>query len=263
MADILSTDLIAPFIPPGALCSRLIVLDQVDSTNTHLKRLATEGAEHGTIVVVDSQTAGRGRADRSFHSPAGRGVYFSILFRPDVELAGVTAITAFSAVAVCRAIEAACGIAPQIKWVNDLVIDDKKLCGILTESSVSNSGRYYIIGVGINVHHGPTDFPEELQGTATSLAMHTTCPIQRARLIAELIGAFSNMYQALLTNPAPYIACYKELSACIGRNIYVYQNNLRRAAHALGINDDCGLHVRYEDGTEEMLQYGETSIRKT
>ena len=150
----------------------LHVLETVDSTNSFCRRLALEGAPDGTAVLADCQTAGRGRRGRSFQSPAGKGLFFSILWRPDCAPEELLPLTALSAVAVCRAIQRVTGVRPQIKWPNDLVLGGRKLAGILTEMSLEGeSGHvsHVVVGIGINVHQQPEDFAGEVADIATSL----------------------------------------------------------------------------------------------
>lgn len=140
----------------------MIVLDSVDSTNNYLKLLAGQGAPHGTIAIADEQTGGRGRQGRSFASPKGVGLYYSLLLRPDCAPAEASHLTAMVAVAVCDAIEAAAGVRPGIKWTNDIILNEKKLVGILTEMSAeweSGTLQYLVTGIGINCNHQLTDFP--------------------------------------------------------------------------------------------------------
>ncbi len=125
---------------------RIVVLDEVDSTNTEAKRLALKSAPDGTVVISDHQTGGRGRQGRSFSSPAGQGVYLTVLLRPNCTAQQLGLLTVMAAVAVCDAVEAACGVRPGIKWTNDLVLGGKKLCGILTELSLAPDGTVDSVG---------------------------------------------------------------------------------------------------------------------
>ena len=153
---------------------RLLCLDTVDSTNTECKRQAMAGAEEGLVVIADEQTGGRGRLGRSFQSPKGCGLYLSALLRPRLEPAQVTDFTAWVAVAVCDGIEAACGVRPQIKWTNDIILGGKKLVGILTElglESESNALEYLVPGIGINANHRPEDFTPEIKSDRSHVVL--------------------------------------------------------------------------------------------
>lgn len=155
------------------LGNRILCLDRIDSTNTECKRQAMAGAPEGLAVIAEEQTAGRGRAGRSFQSPRDGGLYLSVLMRPRLALSQVSDMTAWVAVAVCDAVEAVCGLRPQIKWTNDLILNGKKLCGVLTELGLTrdNGLDYLVTGIGINVNQQETDFEGEVREIATSLAI--------------------------------------------------------------------------------------------
>ena len=179
-------------------CPDLRCLAEVDSTNSYLKREALAGAPHGTVAVANYQNAGRGRMTRSFQSPPGRGVYLSILLRPQLppeELLGVTGMTA---VAVCAAVERTAGVRPGIKWTNDLVLNGRKLCGILTEMAVEGETgitQFLVIGAGVNVSHTPEDFEPEVAKMATSLAQEGY-QVSRAALAAAMAEELYRLSEA-------------------------------------------------------------------
>ena len=249
-----------------SFCPEIVFLDEVDSTNTYLKQRAESGAQHGTVCIANAQTGGRGRRGRSFESQKGQGLFFSILLRPEEGTLpeNLSAITAFAAVAVCDALTKVVDITPKIKWVNDILVDDKKLVGILSELSLSaESGQvdYIVIGVGINVHQQAENFSPEVRETATSLDILTGEYINRATLAANLIAAFDHMYQTQKRDPTALTARYRLLSCTIGRDIDVITGDTKKAAYAFDIDENCGLLVRYDDGGEDTLHYGEISIR--
>ena len=242
---------------------RLICLDSIDSTNNYLKRLAVEGALDGTVAVADQQTAGRGRLGRSFQSPPGTGIYISFLLRPDLLPNRAMNLTACTAVAVCDAVERACGMRPQIKWTNDVLMNKRKLCGILTEMSVegeTGSLQYIVVGIGVNVNQNLEDFPSELQNIAGSVAMATGKKMDRGRLTAELINAMDEMYAAWQTGHWD-VDRYRADCATIGREVRVIRGSSERNAFAETVDDDFALVVRYEDGTRETVFSGEVSVR--
>jgi len=255
---------IRPLLASEGFCSEIIYLDEVDSTNSYLKRLAADGAAHGTVVIANAQTGGRGRLGRSFVSEPGKGLFFSLLLRPEGEAArNLTTLTSLTAVCVCEAIAAVCDVEPCIKWVNDILVGDRKLCGILLEMGMVAELRqvdYVVAGVGINVHYQAEDFPSEVRDRVTSLSMLTDKPVSRAGLTAALIDVLAQMYGSL-AEPGDYVERYRALCTTIGREIRILRGDESRPAKALGIADDCGLIVRYPDGGEEILYYGETSIR--
>ena len=243
---------------------RVLCLSTVDSTNNRLRELALCGAPAGQVVLADAQTKGRGRRGRVFASPKQQGIYLSILLRPDSLPADIAEITAWTAVAVNNAIESVCGIRAGIKWVNDLIINRKKICGILTETSVESESGYVqsvIIGIGINVNGQREDFPEEIQAIATSLAMETGKPIIRARLAAALIRELDGLSQAWPKGKAKYLAAYRKDNITTGKEILVVRGTEKAPAYATAIGDDFSLRVRYADGRSESLSGGEISIK--
>ena len=187
-----SPDLLSPGLltrPGQAVGNRVVCLDVTDSTNNECKRLAAQGAENGLVVVAGEQTGGKGRRGRSFLSLPGKGLYLSVLLRPQASLRQVQQLTAWCAVAVCRATEALTGLSCQIKWVNDPLLDGKKLCGILCELGLDDDGRldYVVVGMGVNVSQTAEDFGPELSRMATSLGQHMASPPRRSEVAAALI----------------------------------------------------------------------------
>lgn len=243
---------------------RVLCLDSVDSTNRRLREMAYDGAPEGQVVLANEQTGGRGRLGRSFASPRDKGIYFSILLRPEGTPADSVAITAWTAVAVRRAIQTVCGVSPSIKWVNDLVLNGKKLCGILTEMSVeSESGRVQsvIVGIGLNVNEIPADFPEEVRQVATSLAAETGKTCARAPLAAEIIRQMDRLRADWPQEKAAYLEAYRTGNLTVGREVCITTANGERHAEAVTIREDFSLAVRYADGRTENLLGGEVSVR--
>lgn len=240
------------------------IFDSIDSTNNALKRAADGGAPHGTIYISDEQTGGRGRLGRSFASPKGVGVYFSLLLRPDCAPTQVGHITAMVAVAVCDAIEATAGVRPQIKWTNDLVLGKKKLAGILTEMSVeweSSTLQYIVTGIGINCNHRLSDFPEAVQPMATSLMLELEKPVDRNRLCAEMIRSLSRMSEEILSGKARWLERYKADCITIGSHVRVVRGTDVRTGFATGLDENGGLIVRYDSGETGVVYSGEVSVR--
>jgi BirA family biotin operon repressor/biotin-[acetyl-CoA-carboxylase] ligase len=260
-SDVLSESGIRQYLRGDAQSPRLNVYDSVSSTNIVLRELANDGAPEGTVVVAASQTGGRGRKGRSFYSPQGTGGYVSILLKPDIAAADATLITTTAAVAVCDAVEAVSDRKPEIKWVNDVFIDGKKICGILTEASLSmESGRieYAVLGTGINVYTPEGGFPKEIQNIAGSVFCKPQ-PDAKNRLIAEYLNSFLPRYHDL--GGKATIAEYQRRSFVVGRTITVISGNAETPAKALGVDDRCRLLVEFEDGTQATLSSGEISIR--
>ena len=248
---------------PGDFPWQVHWYDTIDSTNTEAKRLALLGAPHGTVVIAGSQTAGRGRMGRSFASPGGLGLYFSLLLRPGCRAEELMHLTCAAGVAACRGVEAVTGYRPGIKWINDLVAENKKLGGILTELSVdAGTGRvnYAIIGIGINCGHAPDDFPPELRDIAISLRTVTGKPVDIAALAAALAEQLAVMDEQLMTNRDAIMAAYRENCVTLGRQVRVI-GQTEREATALDIDPEGGLVVRYADGSIATVSSGEVSVR--
>ena len=254
---------LSAYLPPKRIES-VQYRESVDSTNNALRELAFSGAPDGQILIANEQTNGRGRRGRTFVSPKEKGIYLSVLFRPDSLPSDMTAITAWTAVAVNHAIESVCQIRPGIKWVNDLVINRKKVCGILTEMSVeSESGhvQHVIIGIGLNVNEEVSDFPDDLTQIATSLAIETGKQVCRAKLTAQIIKELDRMCGLWPDAKQTYLDSYRTDNIVTGKEITVIQNKIEKSGVATEITDDFALGVQYEDGTEEILSSGEVSIR--
>lgn len=236
-------------------------LESTDSTNTCVRRLAEAGAPEGSVVVAAAQTAGRGRSGKSFLSPAGTGLYMSILLRPQLAMGDALLITTAAAVAVAHAVERVAAVKAQIKWVNDVYVDGKKVCGILTEGALDleNGGlRYAILGIGINICPPAGGFPPELAPIAGALT-GAGGEALRAPLAAAVLDEFFALYPHLTEKP--FYDDYVSRSLLTGRQIEVLRGGTRLPATALGIDRDLHLRVRYADGSEENLAAGEVSTR--
>ena len=238
--------------------------DTIDSTNTRAKVLAKEGAPHGTVLIAGKQTVGRGRMGRSFSSPAGMGVYLSVILRPNCPPEKLMHLTCAAGVAACKAVETAASIAPQIKWTNDLVCGTKKLGGILTELSLDSASglvEYAIVGIGINCCQQKTDFPAELQDMATSLTQLTGSICSPARLAASLTEALFAMDKQLFAEKKLLMDSYRNRCITLGKDIVVVRGEDRAYGTALDLDEDGGLLVRFRDGTERVVSSGEVSVR--
>lgn len=243
--------------------NRITVLDSTPSTNSYLRAMAEQGVPSGSVTAL-TQTAGRGRMGRSFFSPA-RGLYWSILLRPPYTAEECLALTPMAAAAAAESIEAVYGISPQIKWVNDLLLNGKKICGILTESAVAADSlrpRYVIVGVGINLAPPEGGFPPELREIAgTLLPTAEAYDVQQhARLLITLQERFLAHYAHMETRS--YLESYRRRLCMLGEPILVLENETVRSAVALAVDDDLRLLVRYDDSTEEWRSSGEIRIRR-
>lgn len=228
-----------------------------DSTNRRASALALEGACHGTCVVSAHQSAGRGRLGRSFYSPEKQGIYLSVILKPTFDISKAVLITAAASVAVSRAIQAVCGVRPQIKWVNDLYLDGKKICGILTEAITDfESGQITNIVAGIGINCSCEDFPEELRDIAGGIPGSYSKNALAAEVVNQLLDVASNI------EAREFIDEYRQASMVIGKDVNVIKTGKEpAAAFAEDIDNNGALIVRYADGRREALTTGEVSIR--
>ncbi len=241
-----------------------IHLECVDSTNTYLKGLSASGkAGFYDFVTADTQTSGRGRLGRSFSSTSGKGIYLSYLVNPkDATPEALSRITAWGAVAVRDALLEACGVSVGIKWVNDLVRDGRKLCGILTES-VFDGGRVasVVMGIGINVNHSTGDFPEELSEVALSLGQLTGKTYDIKDVTLAVVKHLDIMNDAFPNAKGYYLEEYRKSCVVPGNKIRILSDGTERIGTALAIDEDFGLEVLFEDGKRETVTGGDVSVR--
>lgn len=244
-------------------CGSLAVLKTVGSTNTYAKALAARRAPHGTVVIADQQTAGRGRMGRSFSSPKGLGLYCSVILRLPIPPDRSVHLTILAAEAARRAVLEITGVDTGIKWINDLVFDRKKLCGILTETAVSSPDRldYAVIGVGVNCDQLAADFPPQILEQAVSLRQVTGRETDRAALAAALIRHLDSAFQALMTDCSAWLDSYRAHCVTLGQDVLLVQNGQSRPAHADSMDDRGALLVTLPDGTQERIFSGEVSVR--
>ena len=260
-SDVLSESGIRQYLTGEAQQLDLKVFDSVDSTNLVLRTLANAGASEGTVVIAAEQSGGRGRKGRSFYSPQGTGVYISLLLKPKIAPDDATLITTTAAVAVCGAVEALSGEEASIKWVNDVFLRGKKVCGILTEGSFdmeSGQFEYAILGAGINVFEPAGGFPAEIREIAGSVLL-SPAPDAKNRAIAEYLNRFLPLYRALGSTDTN--AEYRKRSFVLGRMVNVLAGEQSTPARALDVDERCRLVVEYEDGRREALSSGEISVK--
>jgi BirA family biotin operon repressor/biotin-[acetyl-CoA-carboxylase] ligase len=259
--DILSSECIRPYLTGEAAGFHLDVRQTVTSTNTLAKAMAADGAAEGTVVIASEQTEGRGRMGRSFYSPGSTGIYLSIILRPKLNLTDSLLITTGAAVAVAKAIETVAGVRAGIKWVNDIFVAGKKVCGILTEASINfESGglEYAVVGIGVNI--STTNFPDNLKSVAGSVfnkkpGDQPVSSILTAEILNNIAGCMNSL------TDRRYLQEYRERSFLIGHDILVVKGKDEKPAKAVEIDDQARLVVRYEDQTLETLSSGEVSIR--
>ncbi|MBR4544430.1 MAG: biotin--[Oscillibacter sp.] len=265
--DVLTESEVRRVLAPVRLIgSAIVCVDETASTNSDCKRLAARGGANGTVVIANSQTAGRGRMNRNFQSPKDKGIYMSVLLYPDLPPANLLPLTALVGVCVCSAVERVCGARPGLKWPNDPVLNGKKLCGILTEVSMEGeSGRvaYVVTGIGINVAQTPGDFSPEVAEMATSLSWELKRDISRPRLAAALIEELDRAYDALCRGElSPYLDACRRDCVNVGKRVQLISpGGQREEADAVGLDDRFGLIVRDASGAERVIRAGEVSVR--
>ena len=259
--DILSPQGVRKYLKPEYDKLDIDVIPTSISTNGVVRQNADLGKPDGYTVIANEQTEGRGRMGRSFFSPPDSGIYLSLLLRPEnCESHQAVKITTIAAAAICEAIEAVSGETAQIKWVNDIYVRGKKVCGILTEASFSLENgllQYAVLGVGINVYRPEYGFPKEIEQIAGYI-FDEPCDDAKNRLSAELLNRFMTYYSNLGT--VDYIEAYKRRNFVIGKRINVITAEESKMAFALDIDNECRLLVKYDDGKEEALSSGEISI---
>lgn len=262
-------------IPDGKISIKHIHIPVASSTNTLLKEMAEKGANEGTVITADTQTAGRGRLDRSFFSPES-GLYMSLLLRPSERNAALEAenalyITTAAAVAVCRAIERRSSVKCGVKWVNDIYADGKKLCGILVEGALTPGTTqldYAVLGIGVNIEAPKNGFPDDIKGVAGAIYGYGDAPKDtdiKSALATEIIKEFSTVYAESLCGSGDrnesFINEYRSRSVLNGKSIEISRGNETENGTAIEVNPDCSLAVVTDTGEKMNLTYGEVRIK--
>lgn len=240
----------------------IVYKNQVDSTNTLAKKLAEEGIGHGTIVLADQQMVGKGRRGRSWESPFGTGIWMSIVLRPEIHPRNASMITLVMAMSVSEAIEEVTNLKPEIKWPNDILVNNKKVCGILTEMNAEmTSVNHIVVGVGVNVN--TKNFSPELADMATSLRIEEKKEINRLLLAEKIIKSFEAKYEAFIKyeDLRDLKEEYESKLINIGKQVRILQPSGDLTGQALGINEEGELLVKKADGDILAIYAGEVSVR--
>lgn len=244
------------------LIDEVLYYETIDSTNIVAKQLANAGEDRNLLLLAEEQTAGRGRRGRAWSSPKGSGIWMSLLLHPQIAPEHASMITLVSALALVKGIEQAAGIRAQIKWPNDIIVNGKKVCGILTEmNSELDYIHYVVLGMGINAN--TKEFPEELRSIATSLYMEGGKEVDRAGLVAEVMKQFSSYYHRFLQTEdlSGLREEYEEYLVHKDQMIRIINGQDSMEGYALGIGEDGSLTVRLLDETITQIISGEISVR--
>lgn len=238
---------------------------KVDSTSSELKRLANDGAKEWTIIMSEEQFDGRGRLGRQWVSKAGEGIYMSLLLKPEIQPQHAAKITQIAASAVTLAVREVTELPALIKWPNDIVVNGKKICGILTEMTAElNQINYVILGIGINVNGAVID--DEIQHKATSLLLQNEnkLPVDRKDILKAFYHHFDDLYKRFLmdTSSQESIDICRQYSAIIGKDVQIIRRGTSQDVKVVDITNDGELLVRHQDGKEEVIISGEVSIRR-
>ena len=238
----------------------ITIFDELDSTNTYLKKVGSSGEKENQLVIALSQTGGRGRMGRSFYSPNGTGIYFSLLLHPEFSAEKSLSLTVMAAVSVAETVMKYNKNDVKIKWVNDVYIDGKKVCGILTEGSINADKKldYAVVGIGINVIAPENGFPDDIKTSATAVFPGKAEEHIKEMIVADVVNKFFSMYNS---NDSDYIRRYKEYSYLTGKEINIISCDSVRPAIVIDITDDCHLLVKNENDEIEEISSGDVSVR--
>jgi len=261
--DLLHADDLISRLSPDRIVGRDIqVFQQTSSTNDVVEKMARDGVAEGVVVFAESQTKGRGRLGRKWISPAGQGLWFSVLLRPKMPPASVTQLTIAAATAVARAIRTQTELTPQIKWPNDILVRGKKVAGILTELSAElDQVRYVVIGIGVDVN--VKDFPSELDGVATSLAGEAGRHFVRAETAAAILHELDVDYARLKRGEFTALAEeWEQHCLTLGRRVQIHIGERTLSGRAESLDNDGALLLRTDHGHLERIVGGDVTIEK-
>jgi len=244
------------------LGNKIYSYNEIDSTNNEAKKKAEDGATQGTLIITECQNGGRGRRGKKWISPSGSGIWMSFVLRPTIHPYGASMITLVAALAVVGALKSINDLECKIKWPNDIVVNGKKICGILTEmSSELDAVNYVIIGIGINVNI--SEFDEEISDIASSIFLETGHMVKRSQVIADFAKCFEEYYKIFMQtgDMSGLIKEYNGLLINVGREVKISNINSQFIGNAIGINEKGELLVKKQDGSIEKIMSGEVSVR--
>lgn len=269
--DILNYDELKDYLNTEFIGRNIIHFDELNSTNTYAKSIASDLDKEGQVVITEKQLSGRGRLGRQWVSQNNKGIWMSIILKPQINIADISKITQVAAAAINLGLSSH-SVKTEIKWPNDIILNNKKICGILVEmnseknisTDISEAVKinYVVVGIGINVNNDIEDFPEELRETATSIKIETNKEFKRNILVAEVLNNFEKLYIALKNNNfSKSLDICRKNSYVIGKEINLIKNQEVKEATALNINDEGELVVMYKDGEVDNIISGEISVR--
>lgn len=262
-ADLLSPEEVLPGLETKLFGqSSFIYYQETDSTNKRARALAAEGYPEGTIVVAEKQIEGKGRRGRSWYSPIKQGIYLSLIIRPIIPLKQISRVSLLAAVAVSEALEEELNLKPQIKWPNDILINNRKIAGILSEAITDmDSIEYIVIGIGININNPPEEFPDDFRTPPTSALGETQTPVSRIDLLRRLLLSFENHYTLLQKGDFTHtLEKAKSLSLVIGKEVRLDEKDMIISGLAFDIDDNGFLLVKDQSGTIHTVMSGEISV---
>ena len=254
---------LAALLQTTVMGNKIVYRESVGSTNELAKELAQNGAEQGTVVIAEEQTKGKGRLGRTWYSPAGQGLWFSVILRPQISPIDATKLTLVCAVAVARTIRETTGTMAGIKWPNDILIDNRKAAGILTEMNAEiDKINYLVIGIGVNYHLEAGALPEELSGVAVSLDEQGHTKLTRAEFLAALLNNLDVLYRDFLAGKfSDILSAWKEMSVTLNRWVKVTSVVSVDEGIAFDIDDEGALILMKKDGSVKRMLSGDVSLK--
>ncbi len=251
-------------IPEGQLIGRDIFhFKEIDSTNNYAKKIANDGCPHGAIVIAEKQTMGRGRVGREWKSCNSNGLWFSVVLRPDLEPEYIKIVTLAAAIAVVEGIFEAQGIVCGIKWPNDIILENYKLGGILTELSAEPERiNYVVVGIGININQDKSDFDDDIKNKATSLKIYSGGTVSRVRVLESILTRFEEIYTTMVQGKTQEIVNkWSKYSVTLGKEVKIKYRDIEYIGLAQAITSDGKLIVKCNDGVVREIQAGEIQVR--
>lgn len=262
--DILDSNILSINMKSKIIGNNIIHFDTIDSTSNYAKSIALKGAKEGTVVIAEEQTSGRGRLGRQWLSPKGQGIWMSIILRPNITPTHAMKVTQIAAASTLLALRKFVSKDISIKWPNDIVLNKKKVCGILTEMSAEiNKVNFVVVGIGVNANIDEVNIPIELQDKAESLNKYLDEELSRKDIVNEILYEFEKLYLDFIESRSikKSIDICRKYSATLNKNIRIIDNESEARAYALDLNEDGELIVKYEDGTIDKVYSGEVSVR--